>query len=43
MGGMIAATLLGVFFIPLLYMAVRRWIARKRRRPGGTTTDAPHA
>jgi multidrug efflux pump len=30
MGGMVAATLLGVFFIPLLYMSVRRWIARKR-------------
>jgi multidrug efflux pump len=30
MGGMIAATLLGVFFIPLLYMSVRRWIARGR-------------
>ena len=30
MGGMIAATLLGIFFIPLFYLAVRRWIARKR-------------
>jgi multidrug efflux pump len=30
MGGMIAATLLGVFFIPLFYLSVRRWIARKR-------------
>ncbi len=29
MGGMIAATLLGVFFIPLFYLAVRRWIARR--------------
>src|SRR5690606_10660508 len=28
MGGMIAATVLGIFFIPLLYTAVRRWIAR---------------
>jgi multidrug efflux pump len=34
MGGMIAATILGVFFIPLLYMSVRRWIARDpRQRP----------
>ena len=30
MGGMIAATLLGIFFIPLFYLAVRRWISRKR-------------
>jgi len=30
MGGMIAATLLGIFFIPLFYLSVRRWVARKR-------------
>lgn len=30
MGGMIAATLLGIFFIPLFYLSVRRWIARRR-------------
>ncbi|HEX3158675.1 MAG TPA: multidrug efflux RND transporter permease subunit [Gemmatimonadaceae bacterium] len=29
-GGMIAATLLGVFFIPLFYLSVRRWLSRKR-------------
>jgi multidrug efflux pump len=29
MGGMLAATLLGVFFIPLFYLAVRRWIGRR--------------
>lgn len=28
MGGMIAATLLGIFFIPLFYLSVRRWINR---------------
>ncbi len=28
MGGVIAATLLGIFFIPLSYLAVRRWISR---------------
>ena len=33
MGGMIAATLFGIFFIPLFYIAVRRWLTRK----------APHA
>lgn len=30
MGGMIAATILGIFFIPLFYLAVRRWVSRKR-------------
>ena len=30
MGGMFAATLLGIFFIPLFYLSVRHWIARKR-------------
>ena len=30
MGGMIAGTALGIFFIPLFYLSVRRWIARKR-------------
>lgn len=30
MGGMFAATLLGIFFIPVFYLSVRRWIARKR-------------
>jgi multidrug efflux pump len=29
-GGMLAATLLGIFFIPLFYLSVRRWVARKR-------------
>jgi len=30
MGGMIAATLFGIFFIPLFYLSVRKWISRKR-------------
>jgi multidrug efflux pump len=30
MGGMIAATLLGIFFIPLFYLAVRKWLTRRR-------------
>jgi multidrug efflux pump len=29
-GGMLTATVLGIFFIPLFYLAVRRWISRKR-------------
>ena len=29
-GGMIAATTFGIFFIPLFYLAVRRWVSRKR-------------
>jgi len=38
-GGMIAATLLGVFFIPLFYLSVRRWLSR--RRPPAPT-EQPH-
>ena len=30
MGGMIAATLFGIFFIPLFYLSVRKWLSRKR-------------
>lgn len=30
MGGMIMATALGVFFTPLFYLAVRRWLTRKK-------------
>ncbi|HDZ55494.1 MAG TPA: multidrug efflux RND transporter permease subunit [Pseudomonas xinjiangensis] len=33
MGGMILATVLGLFYIPLFYMAVRRWLSRGRQ-PG---------
>jgi multidrug efflux pump len=29
-GGMLAATAFGIFFIPLFYLAVRRWVSRKR-------------
>jgi multidrug efflux pump len=40
MGGMIAATLLGVFFIPLFYLSVRRWIARRRPPAPGEVKHA---
>ncbi len=40
MGGMIAATVFGVFFIPLLYMSVRRWLARKPQHRPGRAADA---
>ena len=29
-GGMLTATVLGIYFIPLFYLAVRRWIGRAR-------------
>ena len=31
MGGVISATILGVFFIPLSYLAVRRWVSARPR------------
>ena len=37
-GGMVAATLLGVFFVPLLYVGVVRLFTRKRAR---STSDDP--
>jgi multidrug efflux pump len=43
MGGMIGATVFGVFFIPLLYMSVRRWIARPRPDVGASSVEAPRA
>ncbi|WOK38027.1 multidrug efflux RND transporter permease subunit [Sphingomonas sp. C3-2] len=30
MGGMIAATILGIFFIPLFYLSVRKWLSKGR-------------
>jgi len=44
MGGMIAATLFGIFFTPLFYVVIRRWVAR--RRPGTvrrSDADVRHA
>jgi multidrug efflux pump len=35
MGGMLAATLLGIFFIPVFYIAIRRWLTRKPPVPAG--------
>jgi len=29
MGGMVAATVLGIFFIPVFYLSVRRWLTRR--------------
>jgi multidrug efflux pump len=47
MGGMIAATLLGIFFIPLFYLSVRRWVARRRPPAPGelrhVNPESPHA
>ncbi len=30
MGGMISATLLGIFFTPIFYLAIRKWLARSK-------------
>ena len=29
-GGMVTATLIGIFFIPLFYLSVRKWLSRRR-------------
>ena len=45
-GGMLAATLLGIFFTPLFYLAVRRWISRGRPPAPGENprlaSEPPH-
>jgi multidrug efflux pump len=33
-GGMVAATALGIFFVPIFYLAVRRWLTRRRAAEG---------
>src|SRR3546814_15737930 len=34
-GGMLAATVLGIFFIPLFYLSIRRWLRKKRSAARG--------
>ena len=41
MGGMIAATVLGVFFVPLLYVLVAGTVRRWRKAPAGTPATSP--
>ena len=48
-GGMISATVLAVFFVPVFYVVVqgaRQWIAQRLRRrrpmPGGTVDGTEH-
>lgn len=42
MGGMISATLLGIFLTPVFYIAVRRWLTRKQPHTG-TAVVQPNA
>ena len=37
-GGMLAATGLGIFFIPLFYISVRRWLGTRREIIPETST-----
>lgn len=43
MGGMIAATVLGIFFVPLLFVGVRRLFKGKQETPATPTEAVPHA
>ncbi len=43
-GGMLAATLLGIFFIPVFYLSIRRWVTRKAPvLPGQGHSEATNA
>jgi multidrug efflux pump len=41
MGSMLTATLFGVFFTPLFYVAARRWLSRKKRKNDQDDLDEP--
>jgi multidrug efflux pump len=45
MGGMLSATLLGIFFTPIFYIAIRKWLTKKKPHgaeptPEGVVADA---
>jgi multidrug efflux pump len=41
-GGMLTATLMAIFFVPLFFVSVRRWTgAPKHSRPGAAPTETP--
>lgn len=39
MGGMLSATIIGIFLIPVFYIAVRRWLTRKMKTAGDPAVD----
>ncbi|MGF6374842.1 multidrug efflux pump [Paraburkholderia sp. RAU6.4a] len=43
MGSMLTATMFGVFFTPLFYVAARRWLSRKKRSTDLGDDDLPTA
>ncbi|MBC8728973.1 multidrug efflux RND transporter permease subunit [Paraburkholderia sp. UCT2] len=43
MGSMLTATMFGVFFTPLFYVAARRWLSRKKRSTDLDDDDLPTA
>jgi multidrug efflux pump len=42
-GGMIAVTLLGVFFTPVFYLSARRWLTRRKPLGPHASEEPPHA
>ncbi|KRB52634.1 MAG: efflux RND transporter permease subunit [Pseudomonadota bacterium] len=42
-GGMIAVTLLGVFFTPVFYLSARRWLTRRKPPGPQVSEEPPHA
>src|SRR3546814_5727892 len=41
-GGMLAATVLGIFFIPLFYRSIRSWLLKQRPAAPGEARPAPN-
>ena len=40
LGGVSAATLLGIFFVPLFFVLIRSWFARRQRSDAPSTSTA---
>ena len=40
-GGMLASTLMGIFFTPLFYLSVRHWLNRDRPVHAGPAREGP--
>jgi multidrug efflux pump len=39
-GGMIAATAFGIFFVPVFYLATRKWLMRSKPMAPGVPKEA---
>ena len=43
LGGMVASTTLGLFFVPVFFLLVRTWVAKRKSDPPPATSHRPAA